>query len=142
LIGIFGPGAWSNASANINVARAQSVSSGSEYAGWQAGGVDALGNISSTELFNGTSWLMSANSLLTAPATPGTGNLRRLHGGGSQSSAWALGGQGLADTNVYSFMQVFNGDTWTLNGLNTIFSSTSMAAHGGTLYAACTNMTY
>lgn len=133
-IGIYGPGTWTNASAATNVARDSTVSGGSEFSAWMAGGQTAVAALSSTETFNGTSWLMSANSLLTAPATPGTGELLNLHGSGSQSAAWALGGTIFAGT-AYSFMQTFNGETWTLSSAVGL-TITSKGASGGTLYSA------
>lgn len=133
-IGIWGPGTWANASANTNVARDSAISDGSEFSAWMAGGKNAIAALSSTETFNGISWLISANSLLTAPAVPGTGNLFNLNGGGSQTAAWALGGQLFAGVVCYGFMQIFNGDTWAL-GPNGLLAS-SYGASGGTLYSA------
>lgn len=135
-VGIFGPGTWANASANINTARDYCASGGSEISAWLAGGKTAVAALSSTETFNGSTWAMSANSLLTAPATPGTGELYAIDGGGSQTAAWARGGKTFAGTDGYTFMQIFNGDTWTVgaNGKSTAFNY--YAVTGGTLYSA------
>lgn len=133
-IGIYGPGAWSNASAALNVTREFPVSGGCEFSAWAAGGQNAIAAFSSTETFNGTSWSISAASLLTAPPTPGSGNLLNLNGAGSQSAAWALGGTNFAGT-AYSFMQVFNGDAWSNTSINGLTAS-AYAASNGTLNSA------
>ena len=133
-IGIYGMGAWANASASVNTARDSVISNGSENSAWMAGGKTAVAALSSTELFNGTSWFMSASSLLTAPLIPGTGELYNSNGGGSQTAAWVYGGRIFGGAAAYSFFQTFNGDTWTL-GLSGNFESSS-GASGGTLYSA------
>jgi len=136
-VGIYGPGTWANASANINTAREYPASGGSEFSAWLAGGQTAVAALSSTETFNGSTWAMSANSLLTAPATPGTGELYALNGGGSQTAAWARGGRIFGGLVGYSFTQAFNGDTWALT--STGKNSNAWGASGGTFYSAWYN---
>jgi len=132
-VGLLGGGTWANASAALNVARDSAVGDGSDFSAWTAGGKTTMAALSSTETFNGTSWVMSANSLLTAPMSPGTGELFDLCGAGSQMSAWTMGGRTYGTTDVYAFMQIFNGDTWTLGTGSTY---TAYGASGGTLYSA------
>ena len=137
-IGIYGAGTWANSSATINTARDSCASSGSEFSAWLAGGKTAAAALSSTETFNGVSWAMSANSLLTAPVIPGTGELYDLIGGGSQTAAWTIGGHTWAGGTgtAYTFMQIFNGDTWTLGANSSFSAGTAYGAGNGTLFSA------
>lgn len=116
--------AWFAGANNMSISVSQYFGgAGSQNAalrfGGAGGGVFAA-EVSSTEAYNGSVWLISGN--LSASKTT-------LSGGGSQNAAFCVGGNTGITTNIgVSTTELFNGVSWSLSGSLSTTRETSATA--------------
>ncbi len=123
LVGIYGPGTWSLSSGVLNQPyRLYLASAGSQRAALVAGGSTGSGDTSTTELFNGATWVVGSNLSIAKEG---------LIGAGSQNAALVAGGITSAITNA---TELFNGATWSTSGVLSV--AKQLAASAGSQNAA------
>lgn len=116
LVGIFGPGAWSQ-SGNLNVTRFVPSSSGNSTAAFIAGGFVGGTELAATEIYNGSSWNSSGNLNTSRDSAVSAG---------SQNAAFINGGE---NATFLSSTETFNGSVWTA-GSNSLTSRSAGVGAG------------
>lgn len=107
LVGIFGSGAWTATSANLNISRFQHAAAGSLNATIVSAGQNGTTALSSSELYNGSTWALEGNLSTSRQAHSGSGSLNASFVSGGASSSFA---------GTISSTELFNGTSWSTSG--------------------------